>query len=398
MKVGRNVIPFLISFFSIAAHADVAGPFEPLSFEEGIVFAHPESRYKAALRFRVQNLLEVSSVSGSDLDVGEVRAWVRRARLRLTGHAGNPRLTYQLQLSFSREDLDWNESKFPGVLRDANFAYAILQDSDQTLSVSFGQGKLPGNRQRVISSGDLQFADRSLMNRVFNIDRDFGIQALYRRDLWNVRASVSTGEGRNAGSASDSGLAYVGRVEVLPFGAFLGREDYVEGDLRRHPSFRLGLGATLARFLRSNRAGGTIGAIYTTTGDPATGDPIRSDQTVTLLDAIAKFRGWSFQAEFGHRSSPNGALGATRALFEGSGWMAQSGYLLSDRLEVVGRFARVSPLGRSRIDPKNMLMAQTTAGLNYYLDSHRVKFQGDLTRQSLSEDAWIARFNVELGI
>ena len=152
-------------FWSDSASAEDAGPFDPVSFEDGVVFTHPEGRYKAALRFRMQNLLELKTESGSDLGIDEIRGRVRRARVRMSGYVVNPRLTYQLQLSFSREDQDWSDSRFPNILRDANFTYALIQEPDQTLSISFGQGKLPGNRQRVISSGDLQFADPSLVNR-----------------------------------------------------------------------------------------------------------------------------------------------------------------------------------------------------------------------------------------
>ncbi len=379
-------------------YAEDAGPFDPVSFGDGIVFSHPDGRYKTALRFRIQNLLELRSFSGSDLGIEEIRGRVRRARIRMSGHVVNPRLTYQLQLSLSREDQDWNESRFPNVLRDANFTYALVQEPGQALSLSFGQGKLPGNRQRVISSGDLQFADRSLVNRTFNIDRDFGIQAQYKRESWNLRGSLSSGEGRNLSFPSDSGLAWVIRGELLPFGAFIGKEDYTEGDLKFHDQLRLSLGLTRAVFKNSNRAGGTIGTFFTTTGDPNTGTPIRSDQTVHLFDLIAKYRGWSLLAEVAERSSPNGVLSANQALFEGTGWMLQSGYLFSDRWEVVARFARVSPDAKSKVDSRNTLLAQSTAGLNYYLDGHRVKAQMDLTRQSLTDPAWVTRLNLEIGI
>jgi hypothetical protein len=39
----------------------------------------------------------------------------------------------------------------------------------------FGQTKLPGNNQRVVSSGSLEFTDRTINNSRFNIDRDFGL-------------------------------------------------------------------------------------------------------------------------------------------------------------------------------------------------------------------------------
>jgi hypothetical protein len=44
-----------------------------------------------------------------------------------------------------------------------------------TKIVGFGQTKLPGNNQRVVSSGSLEFTDRTINNSRFNIDRDFGL-------------------------------------------------------------------------------------------------------------------------------------------------------------------------------------------------------------------------------
>ena len=44
----------------------------------------------------------------------------------------------------------------------------------KSFSIKFGQGKLPGNRERVISSGNLQLVDRSRLNSRYNIDRDVG--------------------------------------------------------------------------------------------------------------------------------------------------------------------------------------------------------------------------------
>ena len=46
-----------------------------------------------------------------------------------------------------------------------------------------GQTKLPGNRERVISSANLQQVDRSLLNSRFNIDRDFGFQLRHHFNL-----------------------------------------------------------------------------------------------------------------------------------------------------------------------------------------------------------------------
>ena len=147
--------------------------------------------------------------SGTNLDIATVEARVRRLRLRFDGFIYTPRLTYLIQLAFTRADMDYDDTGFPNIIRDAMIIYAVTDH----FSVGVGQTKLPGNRQRVNSSGDLQFADRSIVNSTFNIDRDFGVQLYYNNNLqglhYVLRGAISSGEGRNIVS-SDRGLAYTG--------------------------------------------------------------------------------------------------------------------------------------------------------------------------------------------
>lgn len=110
----------------------------------------------------------------------------------------------------------------------------MLYTFNDNFYMGFGQSKLPGNRQRVISSGNQQFIDRSIVNSRFNIDRDFGFFAYYtlRPGDMEVRlkSAITTGDGRNA-LAIDDGLAYTARMEWLPFGIFKNSGDFSEGDL-----------------------------------------------------------------------------------------------------------------------------------------------------------------------
>ncbi len=57
------------------------------------------------------------------------------------------------------------------VLRDA----VIFYNLSKAFRLGIGQTKLPGNRQRVNSSGQLQFAERSTTHDAFTLDRDRGI-------------------------------------------------------------------------------------------------------------------------------------------------------------------------------------------------------------------------------
>ena len=105
------------------------------------------------------------------------------------------------------------------IIRDAMFFYR----PNPRINLGFGQTKLPGNRQRLNSSGALQLTDRSINNARFTIDRDYGVHAYYLNEYddafsWNIKTAVSTGNGRNWTRNLSTDLAYTGRVEVMPFG------------------------------------------------------------------------------------------------------------------------------------------------------------------------------------
>ncbi len=226
--------------------------------ERGILVRGTDPFSYVAFRFRVQQLASATTESDDDLSIAATNFAVRRMRLRIESVLVDPRLRVNIQLSFSRGDQDFEASNFPNVLRDA---YVTWQATPH-LALVGGQGKLPGNRQRVNSSSELQFADRSIVNGAFTIDRDVGLFAHYSRmDAplpFILRGAITSGEGRNPSPGSD-GLAYTGRMELLPFGAFSGGGDYIEGDLRREPTPKLSIALGLSHNDRAIRTGGSSG-------------------------------------------------------------------------------------------------------------------------------------------
>ncbi|MBK6523256.1 MAG: hypothetical protein IPG08_13565 [Sphingobacteriaceae bacterium] len=160
------------------------------SFKSGLGFASPDSSYSMNIRFRMQHRFLMNTVDDEDLSPASWEARVRRCRLSFTGHAYSPKLTYYLQLSFSRGDMDWSvtdvttQNVSPNVVRDA----MVFYKPNKHIQLGFGQTKLPGNRQRVCSSGSLQFYDRSPVNATFTLDRDFGVFANYTMHSGNFKA------------------------------------------------------------------------------------------------------------------------------------------------------------------------------------------------------------------
>lgn len=367
------------------------------SFKNGIQFAAPDTSFSMTLRFRVQNRVGYFSDSESDLSPKEFDFRVRRIRLRLDGYVLDPRLIYQIQLSFSRADQDWDVSAVPNVLRDAMIWYQAKNE----LSFGIGQSKLPGNRQRVISSGEQQFADRSIVNNALTLDRDVGLFANYVFDheafAFRIKTAITAGEGRNA-LPSDRGLAYTGRLEWLPLGPFSERNDYMEGDLLHEPRPKISLATTIHYNARAKRTGGELGSLLY---EPR-------DLSSFIADALVKYRGWAFSSEYLMRknASPKtyDANQNLRYVYAGRGVNTQLSYCTKKMWEVALRHSYLSP--QRELKDVELQKTQYSICLGKYLNKHKVKVQTDFTYEHQKDpltgsDAggnfqW--RFQFELGI
>ena len=173
---------------------------------------------------------------------------IRRARLKFDGFAVSPKLKYKIELGLSNRDMS-GVSQFTGntprYVMDAVIKYNFYEN----FVLWVGQTKLPGNRERVISSANMQQVDRSILNARFNIDRDIGFQLRHHFTLFNdflIREifALSQGEGRNVVTGNLGGHQYTGRIELLPFGKFKGKGDYFGSDLKREQKPKLAIGVT----------------------------------------------------------------------------------------------------------------------------------------------------------
>lgn len=367
-------------------------PFAPITFGNGIEFFEPDSDFKMNLRFRVQNRAEFIYTEGSGDDV-DFNWAVRRVRLRMNGTVFSPKLRYLVQLSFSRGDQDWSNSQFSNIVRDALFTYEITE----RWQVAFGQGKLPGNRQRVVSSSDQQFVDRSIVNAAFNIDRDFGFQTQYEiplgEALLRLKGAVTSGEGRNQSVPSDNKLFYTSRVELLPLGNFKSNGDYFESDLAFEETLKASFGYTAAYLDGAARANGGVGEIYTSTGQP--NDPVeRRRQIVHYADALFKYWGHSLYLEYVHKTAKDPVINADQAILVGDGLNIQFGKMLRPKLEVALRYSALFP--ESVVDAYHDEVKEWSVGLNYFMSGHKVKLQTNIGHTEGVNT--FGRLQIELGI
>ncbi len=374
------------------------------SFKNGIGISNPDSSYSLNIRFRVQNRFLMNTKSIENLSPESWEARVRRCRLSFTGNVYNPKLSYYIQLSFSRGDMDWSvtdettQNLSPNVVRDA----VIYYKPSKHLQLGFGQTKLPGNRQRVVSSGALQFYDRSPVNATYTLDRDFGFFANYtlqsKSFTTKIKTAITSGEGRNS-NISNSGLAYTGRIELLPFGEFTDAGDYFEGDVLREKKLKLSIAGGYHYNDLAVRNQGQLGKdLY---------NP--KSYYVFFADLLLKYKGIAWSSEYMNRNSIENPLtynskGTMRYLIVGDGFNTQLSYCSKSNWEIAARYSLVKPF--NVIQKYQHQIDQMGIGVTKYLMKHKVKGQFNVFYNhekdlSLGVDKlknFFAVFQFELGI
>ncbi len=375
------------------------------SYKNGLGFSTPDSSYSMNIRFRIQERALMTTASDNDLSPETFEMRTRRCRLSFTGHMYNTKWSYYLQLSFSRGDMDWTvtdastQNVSPNVLRDAMVFYKPLKH----LTLGFGQGKLPGNRQRVVSSGSLQFYDRSPVNANFTLDRDFGFFGTYTAKVGKTitlfKAALTSGEGRNS-NISNAGLAYTGRVEFLPLGEFTDNGDYFEGDVVREQKPKLSLAGG---YHLNDMAVRTQGQLGRDLFSPRT-------YQVYLADVLFKYKGFAISSEYMMRQANTSAIttssvtaGRTVSLLTGNGVNTQLSYCFKSKYEVALRYSVVSP--DKEVYSSFKQNKQYGIGVTKYIMRHKLKTQfnifynqdNDLKNIKETRNLF-AVFQIEMGI
>ena len=311
---------------------------------------------------------------------------VRRSRLKFKGFAYSPKLTYKLELGLSNRDISGaNEftSNAPRYILDAYVRWNFYKN----FTLQVGQGKLPGNIERVISSGDLAMVDRSLLNSRFNIDRDLGMQLRHHFKLsenFIVKEifAISQGEGRNITSGNLGGHQYTGRVEVLPFGEFKSKGDYRGADLEREQTPKLLVGVVYDINNDAVKSRSNLGS-YLATNEGF----YQTDINTFFLDTHFKYRGFSFMAEYADRTAddpiaknedntPTGDV-----VNVGDAINLQMGYLLPSNLAITGRYTNIN--FDEIVTAKNKV-SQYSLALSKYVAKHKLKIQSDISYQTTS--------------
>ncbi|GGX08296.1 porin [Aquimarina muelleri] len=311
---------------------------------------------------------------------------VRRARLKFGGFAYSPKLKYKLEIGLSNRDIS-GSSEYTNNTPRYIFDAVIKWNFYKNFTLWAGQTKLPGNRERVISSANLQFVDRSMLNSAFNIDRDIGLQLWHNfklSDKFILKEvfAFSQGEGRNITTGNLGGHQYTSRIELLPFGDFKGKGDYKGGDLYREQKPKLALGITYDFNANAVKDRSNQGSYMKTSH----GFHETNIYTV-FLDAMFKYKGLSFMGEFTDRNADEitfvNTAGDIKNVKVGNALNIQIGYLFKNNWEIATRYTNLN----YHTTISNELKEQYTLGVSKYIVGHNLKVQSDITYSTKDSDS-----------
>lgn len=378
MKLKWHVFAILLVAFTFSSKAqDVTEN----KFGKGLVnvIAKDSSfSLKFAARFQSLFIGEWDFPGNENLENGEANFLIRRSRLKFEGFAYSPKLRYKLELGLSNRDMS-GASNFthnsPRYILDAVIKWNFYENFDLWV----GQTKLPGNRERVISSGNMQTVDRSLVNSEFNVDREMGIQLHHKTDLGNdfllkEAISFSQGEGRNVTRGNIGGFHFVGRAEIFPFGDF---DAYSGADFAREETPKLAVGASYSHNSNAVKNESVLGSYMVNDVDF-----YETDINTLFVDAIFKYQGLTLMAEYADRDADapialNSDGTPTGDVVQvGNGFNMQAGYLFKNNYEVLGRYTTIDL--DKQLTGKG-IQNQYTVGLSKYIVKHKLKVQTDVS-------------------
>ncbi|OCB77395.1 porin [Flavobacterium crassostreae] len=360
-------------------------------------FTEKDSLFQVNIGFRVQSRLGFGKEDGKS---GVVEGEIRRMRLKLDGFVYNPKFGYKVELGFSARDI--------GTVVVGNSGNVILDGvlfykPTSHFTIGFGQTKLPGNNQRVISSNSLELTDRTINNSKFNIDRDFGVFLDYNQAnpttfSYSLKGAITKGEGRNWVKTKDDGIALTAKVELFPLGAFTKNGSNFEADLMREKTVKWMVSSAFSQNNNALRSQGQLG------GSLYEARTLKS----LFLDTMLKYNGWTATAAYMSRMADNpvtvSALDATKkqAVFVGHGVDMQLSYLFASNYQIIGRVSTQKV--DSEIQTITPNMDEYTVGLSKYIFGHKIKLQGEFSYDTIKayqgsvDTNWYARFQVEIGI
>ncbi|RLD79330.1 MAG: porin, partial [Bacteroidetes bacterium] len=214
-----------------------------LSSANNNYFMHIEWRGQ----FRISYPTDTDPITLNDFEGNKIHMYINRARIKVGGHSYQSWLKYYLEYELAGSYL---------------LDFRLMIEKFPFLKIKIGQWKVQYNRERIISSGKQQTAERSILTRQFTIDRQQGLSLFGHLKAegiadFNYWISALMGTGRGNESNDDHHLMYMMRLQWN----FMGEPLKFEGsDLDYHKKFAaiiaVGLVTNQSQYTRFSSSGG----------------------------------------------------------------------------------------------------------------------------------------------
>ena len=191
--------------------------------------------------------------------------------------------------------------------------------------------------------------------------------------------SVSQGEGRNVTDVNLGGYQYTSRLEILPFGKFSSKGDYIGSSIKREEKPKLALGGTYDLHDRAVKTKSNQGK-YMENDSPS--GYFETDITTIFADMMFKYGGFSIMGEYAVRTAEQDSVmnvdgtKTGQVISVGKGMNFQMGYMFKNNWEVAGRYTLTD--WNTDVTGKEA-QTQYTLGLSKFFVGHKLKVQTDVT-------------------
>ena len=373
--------------------------------KKGFTLATTDGLFKTKIQWRFQGRYTYPERSdprnaGAFSDNEESTFELRRVRMKVGGHGYKPWIKYYFEV-------DWqptisNASNSCCGDRTRLIDWRIMLEKFKWLKLRIGQWKINYSRERVDSSGKQTMVERSIMNRVFTIDRQVGMM-LYGRvnpgtilDA-NYYLGIYSGSGRATANPDDN-MMYMGRIQWNVFGREL---KWRQSDVKFHkkPTASISYSAytVKGKCTRWSSSGcGSIGSksnAETLTGDDAydfstSVSDSRYQVSGMQVGSAMKYRGWSWQHETHWKKIKDTKAPAGLQNTNMFGGYLQTGYFphyiisaVPKPLEIAFRYSHVDP----NVDAGGDMRQEFTTGFNWFFAGHRNKLTLDVSHLTLEQ-------------
>lgn len=342
------------------------------TFGKGFTFKN--EKHTLNLAGRAQVLATSNFLMDSTLSHKASELFVRRARIKLKSSHYKGLFKTKFEFGLSPRDLSTPEGIHYTFLDRMVLDAYLLFTPFENFEILIGQHKLPGNRQRVVSSGNMELVDRSILNSKMTLDRDLGLQVNYtwqtkNKVIFRHSFALSQGEGKNIIMGNRGGMNYTFRSEILPLGNFSKKGDYVESDLAREKTAKLSFGASYDFNNDVYRTRGQKGALILENTEIRR---LSTDIHTTFVDAMLKWKGLSVLSEFGYRIWQNKNQ---TPCGKAHSFHIQPGYTFRNYWNIAVRYAYYK---ETIYQFSSNIINELRLGISKYIIGHKLKIQSDL--------------------